>query len=139
MDLSFSKSRYIQIYVFAIAAYIGLSFTPVIEFDLLWLAAVSNLAVLPAVFHRFRSNEIVDPMSHIVFSEGRLSVGNDTFALDKVKKVVLDQSGGYGYFGLPFNQKAPGKVTEFRFPESKFEELKAYLEDGFGKTVSFIT
>ncbi len=78
-------------------------------------------------------------MSYIVFSEGQLSVGNDTFALDKVKKIVLDQSGGYGYFALPFNQKTPGKVTEFRFPEHKFAELKAYLEDGFSNTVSFIT
>jgi len=130
--------RYVVYWLLAVAAYLILCGLTSLEFSTLGAMALSNLAVLPILYHRYRTLEAQDPKSLVSFDEDNIIVRGQTISLRSVKVVALDRVNDHIYFNLPYNRVDTLPTSTFKFPATQYHNFKSYLEQGLHQETKII-
>jgi len=130
--------KYVVYWLLAVAGYLALCALTAIEFTTLGAIALSNLAVLPILYHRYRTPEVADPKALVAFDEDNIIVRGELISLKSVKAVALDRVDDHIYFNLPFNRVKSLPTSSFRFPVTQYDSFKVYLEQGLYRHTKII-
>lgn len=110
------------------------------DFDLVWLLALSNLALFPSLFYRSNllENKVDDPLDYVSFDKEYMYVGKEKLKVADIRKVALEAVGQVAYFSLPYNQVKPGHIPNMIFAADKMAEFKQYMKRHLASNVVFI-
>ena len=138
--LNLNDKSTFKLWLVVVSSYLLFVFLGGQEFDFVWFIALSNIALLPGIFHRstLLENKIDDPLAYVSIAQDHMYIGNDKFKLTDIRKVALEAVGQDAYFSLPYNQIKPGQTPNMVFPANRVAEFEQYLRNHLTHDVVFI-
>ncbi|GHG06357.1 hypothetical protein [Thalassotalea marina] len=135
-----SEKSIFLLWLLSICSYLLFVFITDSKLEMVWLLAISNIAIFPSLFKRSKlpENRVVEPKNHVRFIKGDMYIGDAKVRVSEVRKVALETVEQDAYFSLPYNHVKLGEIPNMVFSADKAQEFKAYLKTHLSNDVVFI-